>query len=258
MPYLRQPIFRSSFLDWQQIQLSTQEIAWSDEYRVEAPRLVVPLAGSVECRLSGPAFTCDPLHGLWLTPEQGYRLKQPSRGQRSWVLSFEAEPISSCAIPIGLAGQAALRRMRAAWSARRMDALALEENLIALWQQTAAPLRDRALRPHRAVERAKDYLASAPGRRESVADIARAAGSSPFHLARLFSTHTGIGLHGYRNRLRMASALDRMSRGEDDLSRLALDLGFSSHSHFSQAFHRAFGATPRQMRRNLIAQDEPA
>jgi len=34
----------------------------------------------------------------------------------------------------------------------------------------------------------------------------------------------------------------------DDLTSLALDLGFSSHSHFTLAFRRAFGCTPSQFR----------
>jgi AraC family transcriptional regulator len=253
MPYSRQPVFRSAFLDWQQIRLHTPECAWSEAYRVVAPRLVVPLSGSVECRLAGPAFTCDPLSGVWLTPEQNYRLKQPWRDQQSWVLIFDAEPVSSRAVTIGLAGQVALRRLRAAWAAGRIDTLAMEEKLIALWYQTVLPQSSSAPAPHRAVERAKDYLASAPGRRDSVAEIAREAGSSPFHLARLFRRHTGTSLHGYRNRLRMANALDRLSAGEDDLSALAHDLGYASHSHFSQAFRRAFATSPHQMRRNLIA-----
>jgi len=34
----------------------------------------------------------------------------------------------------------------------------------------------------------------------------------------------------------------------DDLTMLALDTGFSSHSHFTAAFRRAFGCTPSQFR----------
>jgi AraC-like DNA-binding protein len=37
----------------------------------------------------------------------------------------------------------------------------------------------------------------------------------------------------------------------DDLTLLALDCGFSSHSHFSAAFSRAFGITPSRLRRQL-------
>lgn len=37
------------------------------------------------------------------------------------------------------------------------------------------------------------------------------------------------------------------------MSALALDLGFSSHSHFSSAFKQAYGRTPTAFRRSAYA-----
>jgi AraC family transcriptional regulator len=45
-------------------------------------------------------------------------------------------------------------------------------------------------------------------------------------------------------RLRLAAALQRIAGGESDLARLAVDLGFSHHSHFTARFHSVFGCTP--------------
>ncbi|MEO8177719.1 MAG: helix-turn-helix domain-containing protein [Deltaproteobacteria bacterium] len=47
---------------------------------------------------------------------------------------------------------------------------------------------------------------------------------------------------------RFAGALRRLSEGEANLSALALELGFASHSHFSDAFRQAFGLSPAQSR----------
>ena len=47
----------------------------------------------------------------------------------------------------------------------------------------------------------------------------------------------------YHLRLRLARALD-LTPEYDDLSALALDLGFSSHSHFAAAFKQAYGRSP--------------
>ena len=47
-------------------------------------------------------------------------------------------------------------------------------------------------------------------------------------------------LYRYQLRLRLARALDLLGR-YDDLTRLSLDLGFSSHSHFSSAFRQVYG-----------------
>jgi AraC family transcriptional regulator len=41
-------------------------------------------------------------------------------------------------------------------------------------------------------------------------------------------------------------ALERLSEGDCDLTELALNLGFSSHSHFTDAFKREFGRTPSE------------
>jgi AraC-like DNA-binding protein len=37
----------------------------------------------------------------------------------------------------------------------------------------------------------------------------------------------------------------------DDLTRLSLDLGFSSHSHFTAAFRQAYGRTPAEFQRSV-------
>jgi AraC-like DNA-binding protein len=103
----------------------------------------------------------------------------------------------------------------------------------------------------RHVERAQAYLAANYDQPLTLADIARAAQCSPFHLARLFRTELGTSLRRYQERLRFAAAIERLARGESDLRRLALDLGFPRHSHFTANFRRALGVTPTELRRTL-------
>jgi len=52
-------------------------------------------------------------------------------------------------------------------------------------------------------------------------------------------------------RLRLARALDLIAQ-YDDLSALGLDLGFSSHSHFSAAFRAVYGRTPSEFRQSAL------
>ena len=80
-------------------------------------------------------------------------------------------------------------------------------------------------------------------------DIGRALHVSTCHLCRLFKEETGIPVHRYLNRLRLRQALESIVKGEEDLSDLALSLGFSSHSHFTTAFRKEFGISPREARR---------
>ena len=51
----------------------------------------------------------------------------------------------------------------------------------------------------------------------------------------------------------LVDTLHRLDQGERTLSALALDLGFSSHSHFTTAFRRHFGVTPTQVTRGTPA-----
>jgi AraC family transcriptional regulator len=99
------------------------------------------------------------------------------------------------------------------------------------------------------VEAAKSYLASRLGERITLDDVARAVHASPFHLARVFHERVGVPVHRYLTRLRLRASLERLQDGADDLTALALDLGFSSHSHFTDAFRREFGLPPSEMRR---------
>jgi len=52
-------------------------------------------------------------------------------------------------------------------------------------------------------------------------------------------------------RLRLARALDLLAK-YDDLTTLALDLGFSSHSHFSAQFRMIYGYSPSAFKRSAL------
>jgi AraC family transcriptional regulator len=96
-------------------------------------------------------------------------------------------------------------------------------------------------------DRVKVVLASKYNQTLSLDDMARECFSSPFHLCRVFKRVSGISIHQYLNRLRLRLSLEQIM--DSDLTRLALDLGFSGHSHFSHTFRREFGLSPSELRR---------
>jgi AraC-like DNA-binding protein len=98
------------------------------------------------------------------------------------------------------------------------------------------------------VDRTKLLLAANPGRRWTLAAIAAEAGVSPVYLTQVFAQAEGVPLYRYQLRLRLAQALDRLA-GCEDVTMLALDLGFSSHSHFTAAFRQHFGQSPTEFQR---------
>lgn len=85
----------------------------------------------------------------------------------------------------------------------------------------------------------------------SLTDLAAAAGSSPFHAARAFRAATGRTIHDYRHSLRLHAVLQRLDEPGLELTELALETGFSSHSHLTAAFRKAFGGPPSQFRGRL-------
>ena len=75
-------------------------------------------------------------------------------------------------------------------------------------------------------------------------EIGRAVGCSPFHLSRTFSAATGMTIPQYTRQLRMERAAELLRSGKFNVTETALEVGYSSLSHFSQAFHETFGCCP--------------
>lgn len=138
----------------------------------------------------------------------------------------------------------------------QQDALAVEERSLRLLDsvmQAAYGCQSRradATAHYRrsAVEHARAILGLEFADRPSLHSIATRVGCSPFHLCRAFRHATGMTMTQYRTELRLRVALEPVAAGAD-LTMLALELGFCSHSHFTAAFRRAFGLSPSSFRR---------
>ncbi len=87
----------------------------------------------------------------------------------------------------------------------------------------------------------------------SLAELARALGCSPFHLSRTFHRVAGLPLRRYLRRLRACAAAERIAGGAKDLTRLALELGFADHAHFTNTFREEWGLPPSRFRARLRA-----
>ena len=74
--------------------------------------------------------------------------------------------------------------------------------------------------------------------RSDLATIAARSGVSAVHLARVFRRHSGVSVHRTILTLRLRDSLDRLREASADIASIALDLGFSDHSHFTAAFRR--------------------
>jgi AraC family transcriptional regulator len=105
----------------------------------------------------------------------------------------------------------------------------------------------------RALERVKEAVAVAPADKWNIAKLAKVANLSPFHLCHVFREVVGTSVYNYVLHERLARALDNLLDHGDDITSIAMEAGFASHSHFTEHFRRFFGCTPAALRLNATA-----
>jgi AraC family transcriptional regulator len=79
--------------------------------------------------------------------------------------------------------------------------------------------------------------------------LATVSGYSRAHFLRMFRLATGTTPHQYLQGLRLEHARRQLEDTPAALTEIALDSGFSSHSHFTTLFRQKFGMTPSPYRR---------
>ena len=89
----------------------------------------------------------------------------------------------------------------------------------------------------------------APGESWSSAQAAGIVGMSERTLNRHFQQQTGLSYGEWVRRARLLEALVRLAQGQPVL-RVALDLGYGSHSAFTAMFRRVMGLSPSDYFRN--------
>jgi AraC-like DNA-binding protein len=78
----------------------------------------------------------------------------------------------------------------------------------------------------------------------SLEELGKKIGCSHFYLSRIFSNHTGHTITQYLRQLRMEKAAELLKSREYNVTEVALEVGYSSLSHFSAAFQETFGCCP--------------
>jgi AraC-like DNA-binding protein len=235
--------------------------------------LVFPYRGVYVRHLGHDQAVAEANQVLSFNATEGYRVSHPvPGGDASLSLAVGESLLCELAPPAFLreSGRLAFRRQRLRIDARAQALVAMLRH--SLQQNIAEPLEaeslaltlvQRALGPRtahaaraivgrqRLVDRAKLVLMSDLTRRWMLAEIAAEVRVSPVYLTQVFQQVEGLPLYRYQLRLRLARALDLLAQ-YDDLTALSLDLGFSSHSHFSAAFREVYGRTPSEFRQSAL------
>jgi AraC-like DNA-binding protein len=95
-------------------------------------------------------------------------------------------------------------------------------------------------RVNKVIEALSGNLAETP----SLEELGRRVGCSHFYLSRTFSAEMGMTIPQYIRKLRMEKAAQLLKSGKYNVTEVALEVGYSSLSHFSNAFHETFGCCP--------------
>ena len=234
-------------------------------------QVCLPYHGAFVWHVGGADVVADPNRVLFVAGGEGFRLSQPVHGGYAELIVTMHPPLLGEILGVGeqhltthplfrersrsadlrlqrLGAECFHRSAREGW-----EGLAGEEWLVAFLRSSlAAPPVDATISSAttRLLGRAKEYLAAHVSAPIRLSHVARAVGTSPAYLTTIFSRVEGAPLHRYLVQLRLARALIEVPHA-DDLTALALDLGFSSHSHFTAAFRRAFGCTPSSFRESM-------
>jgi AraC-like DNA-binding protein len=235
--------------------------------------LVFPYRGVYVRHVGGDAAVAEANQVLLFSPDQGYRVSHPVGGgdaslsltidelrlrelaPRSLVRAGAELGFTEQRLRIDPRAQVLVAQLRHALRSRLVEPLEAESLTLALVGRALGPRTAHAAAAsparQRLVDRAKLVLAGDLSRRWTLGDVAAEVGASPVYLTQVFQQVEGVPLYRYQLRLRLARALDLIDR-HDDLTALAFELGFSSHSHFTAAFQRSFGRSPSAFRRSAV------
>jgi AraC-like DNA-binding protein len=101
--------------------------------------------------------------------------------------------------------------------------------------------------------RARDLLAEVHDHPLGIDAVAREAAMSPFHFIRQFNALFGYTPHQFRMRARLDRAKYLLALGNDSVTDVCLEVGFSSLGSFSDLFARRVGVSPAAYRRRARA-----
>jgi AraC-like DNA-binding protein len=268
----RRTLFESGTLQIGLFEARPSSDACGEVERQSLNAIVLPFSGLfAKHETPSPHVTGTPSHAIYFAPDAPYRISFPGCiGDRGITLRFgEALAPDRVRASDGLASQGLLQAeamilRNLLWTRLgKGDADAFETetlglDLLDLSLQSVRPgklpvRRSAEVRRRRALERVKEAVASAPSDKWNVAKLADVACLSPFHLCHVFREMVGTSIYDYVLHERLSRTLDAVLDGGGDLTAIALDAGFASHSHFTARFKRFFGCTPAALRRVATA-----
>lgn len=83
-----------------------------------------------------------------------------------------------------------------------------------------------------------------PEKSWQINEMADFVNMSRSQLIRLFNLHLGTSPHAFLHKIRLQKSSMLLKKSNHSVLYIALSVGFSSETHFSQAFKKQYGVTP--------------
>lgn len=237
---------------------------WSPTRGGGEPSVVFLRSGLFECRTVSDYVLTESSHVKVYDAAHEYNFRRVQDGGERFTLiypgrSFMEEAFSDAGYQASCESDIHFRHLKLyrALRCKTADGLEVCEAAFELLDRVAGSFGSRrGMLPaspgvRRRLQEAQAFVAADPARDHRLSDVARIAGCSEYHFARLFRAEIGEPLRSYRKRLRLRLALKLIGEGLEDLTQVALDSGFNSHSHMTATFQQNLGRTPSAARSQI-------
>ncbi|MEU6505891.1 AraC family transcriptional regulator [Streptomyces sp. NPDC046942] len=234
----------------------SDHVRWSEPETRDDHRLVLVRRGRFRRWANGTDADLDPTMAYLGAPGEEERFAHPSGGDVCTSVSFKpsllGRPLAATTLYVDARVDLAHRRLVAAAGTGDIDYALMEELLRLVATAAGGPTvrpgpADRVL-----VAAAREAITEEAPEAGGLCALAALLEVSPYRLSRVFSREMGVSLTRYRNRVRVARAMDRIAEGAPSLADLAAQLGFADQAHLTRTIREHVGHTPTALRRLLI------
>lgn len=239
------------------VRCADDHTGWSAAEESAGHRMVLVRRGRFRRRVRGVVADADPTAAYLVEAGDEEHFAHPAGGDvctsvdfgpQLWRRLTGGRAVRST---VYVDGVLELAHRRVAASAADPDYALAEQLLVLVGSAIERTARAPAANDSALVARAREAIVADDPAAAGLFPLAEALGVSPYRLSRAFPRELGVSLTRYRNRVRVARALERLEAGERELAVLAAELGFADQAHLTRTVREHAGAPPGEVRRLL-------
>jgi AraC family transcriptional regulator len=279
MSLIRTTLYESNILSVRHVECRPKDRNCGEVEHSQADVVVLPVRGAfVKHLISGKRLLAEPSQALFFAAGRPFRVSHEVASSDD-SLAFEFSPDVLREILANTTATDNLLRINAnsllsireialrdllLWRLKHQlaESIEIEETSLNLVSSALLSARGNKKAAHRSrqsrrssqIDAARTTLIHNPEQKWTLSELSKNVDCSPYHLTRMFREELGLPLHQYQLRMRIARSLNALLDTQDEITSIALDCGFSSHSHFTSAFHQTVGISPTEFRKTANSQ----